>query len=44
MLPVETPILAGDGTKLYTDEKNAAVLKRAANSAAVPLRDISRPI
>jgi transaldolase/glucose-6-phosphate isomerase len=31
MLPVETPILAGDGIKLYTDEKNAAVLKRAAN-------------
>ena len=30
-LPAETPIFAGEGIKLYTDEKNAAALKKAVN-------------
>jgi transaldolase/glucose-6-phosphate isomerase len=29
-LPAETPFFAGDGVKLFADEKNAAALKRAA--------------
>ena len=35
-LPAETPILEGDGLKLYTDERNAKQLAEAASNESVP--------
>ena len=35
-LPVETPIVAGNGIRLFTDERNAAELAAAAISETVP--------
>jgi hypothetical protein len=31
VLPPETPIFTGEGIKLFTDEKNAATLKKVLN-------------